>query len=274
MAGSDLTIADGYQSLLATKGLNTLDALFTAKGEILGKPGLASWRKRLRVTLEDGGGARTFYLKRFCDPPASARREVARSGCVARSVAGMEWTWMLRLMQDGIPCVEPVAFGEQIDGRRESRSAILTAAVAGKSLEAWVAESGPGDSATVGELIDPLAALIARLHDRGYVHRDLYLSHVFYDPGSPPATALRLIDLQRVFRPRWRMRRWIIKDLASLNYSTPSRLVSTKARVRWLRRYLEVTRLDGPARALLYRIVGKTQWIARRKQARRKETLG
>ena len=124
------------------------------------------------------------------------------------------------------------------------------------------------DRLTIQRLITATAALISRLHRQGYIHRDLYLSHVFYDPSSPMERSLRLIDLQRVIRPRWRFRRWIVKDLASLNFSTPSRLVSRTDRVRWLRRYLGIEKLDASARRLVYRIVGKTQRIAERERAK------
>jgi hypothetical protein len=59
------------------------------------------------------------------------------------------------------------------------------------------------------------------------------------------------------------MRRWIVKDLAALNYSTPARVASTADRVRWMKMYLGVRRLDATSRRLLYRVVGKTERIAR-----------
>jgi hypothetical protein len=52
------------------------------------------------------------------------------------------------------------------------------------------------------------------------VHRDLYASHIFADRRGG-RTDLYLIDLARVFRPRWRLRRWRVKDLAQLKYSMP-----------------------------------------------------
>ncbi len=53
-----------------------------------------------------------------------------------------------------------------------------------------------------------------------------------------------LTDLQRVFRPRLRGERWLIKDLASLNYSAPAGLIARADRLRWLKRYLGVAKLD------------------------------
>ncbi|UCC29585.1 MAG: hypothetical protein JSU86_15445 [Phycisphaerales bacterium] len=266
----NLLIAAGYEELLCANGLDSLEGLFNVtNAESLSKPGLATWRERLRLTVEAGGEQCTLYLKRFSDPPLSARRAVRRSGSGASSMAGVEWAWMTRLAADGIPCVKPVAFGEEIRGSRELRSAIITAAAPGASLEVWVGRWDEGDRAIIRNLIEPLAALVARFHERGYIHRDLYLSHVFYDPASPPEESLCLIDLQRVVRPRLRHRRWIIKDLASLNFSAPGHLVSRTDRLRWLTHYLRVSKLDAPAKRLIYRVVGKTQGIAGHEDRRR-----
>lgn len=264
----DLTIAEGYEQVLVANGLDSLDALFNLPdAESLSKPGLGAWRERFRLTLDTGGERRTFYLKRFRDPPPSARREVQRSGTGASSVAGLEWAWMKCLGADGIECVKPVAFGERLCRGKETQSAIVTLAVPGDSLERWAGRWGEGDRARIDSLIPTLAAFVARLHERGYVHRDLYLSHIFYDPTRQPET-LHLIDVQRVMRPRRRHRRWIIKDLAALNFSAPRDLVFSAQRLRWLTHYLGASKLDGSARRLVYRIVGKTCKMARHEEHR------
>lgn len=267
---NDILVANGYEGTLRSAGLDSLDALFAVSGEILGKPGLAPWRHRIRLTLTMHGSDKTFYLKRFTAPPPSARREVRRSGTGARSVAGMEWSWMRRLASDGIPCAEPVALGEQLHRGREVRSAILTRAVPGRSLESLCKEWTMDDRGTFGRLVLPFAELVARLHAGGYIHRDLYLSHVFHDSEASPDRSLRLIDLQRVMRPSVRHRRWIVKDLASLNHSVPAGLIRNVDRVRWLKHYMQTSKTGGRIRSLLYLIVGKTRWIDRHAARRRR----
>ena len=95
-----------------------------------------------------------------------------------------------------------------------------------------------------------LGRLAAALHGQGFVHRDFYACHVFVDKehekdasstggrdarptrardvrdmasagGMSATLELYLIDLARVFRPRWRQFRWRVKDLAQLKYSMP-----------------------------------------------------
>lgn len=264
-----LLIVPEFEPILRSNGLDSLDAICsTTQGEPLHKPGLPSWRQRRRIEVQCGASTRTFYLKRFLNAPPAARREVRQSGSEARSVAGVEWEWMNQLAREGISAVQPVAFGEEFHGRREIRSAILTAAVPGESLERWSGRWSAGDRQRIRVLLRPLARLVARLHGRGFAHRDLYLCHVFHDPAVNGDDSLRLIDLQRMIRPRHGMRRWVIKDLAALNYSAPARLVSRADRIRWLKLYLGVGTLDGSARRLVYRIAGKSLSMERRDRRR------
>jgi len=197
---------------------------------------------------------------------------VRLAGGVARSVAGMEFEWSRRLAADNLPAVEAIAFGAAFRGRREIRSAVLLAEVRGESLEQWCARLrscvSATDRATAKALLAESASLTARFHGRGYVHRDLYLAHIFFDESSSAPPRLKLIDLQRVRRPKWRLLRWIVKDLAALDYSAPATHVSRTDRLRWLTRYLREANLDAGRRALAYRIAGKSLAMARHDRRR------
>ena len=255
------------EPLLRANHLDSMDRLFADDlGERLDKPGLPPWRQRRRITLQADGKSSTFFVKRFDDPPASARRQVRDAKIGARSVAGVEWSWMHRLRQDGIACARPVALGEVVDRGKEIRSVLVSEAVPGQSLERWMSrwhELGP---VKAREMALGVARLVSRFHRKGYIHRDLYLSHVFYDATGRGDEALRLIDLQRVIRPRWRGSRWIVKDLASLNFSAPPECFSRADRLRWLLVYLGTGKLEAAARRLVYRVVGKTMRIRRRER--------
>lgn len=126
-------------------------------------------------------------------------------------------------------------------------------------------------------LVETLADVVGRFHEAGFAHRDLYLCHVFIHPdwrtliaacGEQPPTAteplFRLIDLQRVFRPRWRCRRWAVKDLAALDFSTPAECVGRWERLRFLCRYVRVCGRFGTARQLAKLIVARSGRLARR----------
>jgi hypothetical protein len=237
---------------------------------------------------------------------------VRRAGNGSQSVAGIEWNWMRALAADAIPCTTPVAFGEQFHRGREARSAVIMEAVPGASLEKWAASltssrggleregglppsplaRGVGDEGSgarndhpIESVLHELVHLVARFHARGYVHRDLYLAHIFYDSSPEKGACLRLIDLQRVFRPKLWLSRWIVKDLAALNYSTPPDVLCRAGRLRWLRKYLQVfgqhsdSRGDGIRntaylKRLAIRIAGKTSEIARHDQKRNARIAG
>lgn len=268
---NDLTIASEYESWLREKGLDTLNALFDIQdGESLSKPGLHSWRERIRLNLPHADGINTYYLKRFNNPPSSMKREIHRSGCDAASVAGMEWAWLNRVSKDGIPCAKPIAMGEEMMGSKERRSAILMAAVPGKSLETYAKQWSPEIQYETQHLLKLTAKLVSDFHGLGYVHRDLYLSHLFFDEdeNASPEKSLHLIDLQRARKPRCCRRRWVVKDLAALNFSTPSDVISNTDRIRWLKCYLQTSKLGADARRLIYFIVGKTQKMTRHEQRR------
>lgn len=256
-AAGDLTVAPEFAVTLAGAGLRNLDDLFAyAGGERLSKARLPSWRERIRFELPGEG---TFYLKRYTSPPAGVQLRRLASGCVTRSTASIEWEQMRRLEAAGVASVRWVALGEEMAGFWERRSAVLTAGLPGVSLERHI-EEAPGRSPR--EQLRRLASFVARFHGAGYVHRDLYLCHVFFD-RSDAGTPFRLIDLARVMKPRWRRRRWIVKDLASLNYSTPASVATASDRVRFLKTYLGVSRLGPGERRLARQIQRKTQQIAR-----------
>jgi heptose I phosphotransferase len=249
----DPTLAES----LAAAGLQTLDELFgLADAERLDKATLPRWRQRLRLDLP---GIGTCYLKRYTSPPLRAQLRRIAGGHSKRSTARIEWEQIRRLKEAGTGSVTNVAFGEEMSGLWERRSAILLAEVPGESLEKWV-ERCP-ERASPG-WIRGLADFVARFHRAGYVHRDLYLCHVFVElRGQEPV--FRLIDLARMMEPRFRRRRWLVKDLASLNYSTPPSAATAWDRLRFLKAYLGVRRLGPADRRLARQIAAKSQRIAR-----------
>jgi serine/threonine protein kinase len=82
--------------------------------------------------------------------------------------------------------------------------------------------------------LDEVLALTLGLHGRGWHHRDLYLDHFIVSEAG----CLVLIDFGRARQTRWLRRRWLVKDLAALLYSTP-RGVGPRLRLRFLAAYLD-----------------------------------
>jgi hypothetical protein len=74
---------------------------------------------------------------------------------------------------------------------------------------------------------------------------------------------LFIVDLHRVDIRKGVGKRWVIKDLAALNYSSLGLPVQTRDRLRFLKRYLQKTRLEKSDLQLAQQILNKTGRIAR-----------
>jgi hypothetical protein len=254
--GGRLSVDDAYAAAFAAAGLDSVEALFAiCGGKQLGKALLPAWRERIRFELP---GAGTLYMKRYSNPPVAQQLRRMLSGYLCRGTARLEWDRMRQLEAAGISGVQSVAWGEEMTGIWERRSAVVTAEVPGESLERYV-QRQPGRLPRA--MIDGLAEFVARFHRTGFVHRDLYLSHVFVDRAGERPT-FRLIDLARMFRPSRNRHRWIVKELASLDFSTPSVSATAADRLRFLRTYLGRDRLTSADRRLIRRVVRKSTRIA------------
>lgn len=143
--------------------------------------------------------------------------------------AAAEWTALHELARLGVRVPQPVFLA-----RAGDRSAIGMLAVPGRPLSERLA-SGRLDGSTRRFLVERVAAVVRRLHTAGFVHRDLYWSHWFAERIDEDADEPYLIDVERVFRPRWRRRRWLVKDLAGLVASWPGPHAERALALRFLR---------------------------------------
>jgi hypothetical protein len=179
-----------------------------------------------------------------------------RRGARAARAAAAEWHWLHVMPLLGLRVPQPIAWIG-----RGGRSLLVTAALRGRALDAWAVDAA--DSGWLDALVDYACAHVApqvrRLHDCGLAYRDLYWNHVWCeDPraGTPPL----FLDVERVFQPRWRRRRWLVKDLAGLWATVPVELPKHAA-VRFLRAYFGEPL--APHRALLAAIERKAERIRR-----------
>ena len=261
-----------YMPLLQENGIGSFRNVFQYAGGVrLDKPGLGR-RERIRVQLSGSDGQPvTLYLKRYHRPGLRDQWRRMLTCRADHSAAWWEWQQVRRLRRAGIPTPIPVAFGEKMGGWREKCSFIVLASAPGESLERWVPRHLMDGQTTIGvehrrTLVRQVALLARALHQAGFCHRDLYLSHVFVDMAEPSDPVLTLIDLQRVFQPRWRKRRWRVKDLASLHFSCPRQAVSATDRLRFALAYLDADRLSPASKQLIRQVAAKAARIARRSE--------
>lgn len=157
----------------------------------------------------------------------------------------------------GIPCAQPVAWGEEFDRLgRLRRALIITRAIAGARtlVEFWreltKVEVGPG-WAIRRKLGQQLAAMTRRLHDAQFHHRDLVWRNILVTAEEPTEPKLWWIDCPRggtSWWP-WPQQRQRVKDLASLDKSAVQ--CCTRAeRLGFVKAYLQRSRLDAETKAL------------------------
>jgi tRNA A-37 threonylcarbamoyl transferase component Bud32 len=213
-------VSEALRAALHREGLDRVEGAFAyAGGDELRKAGLGS-RRRTRVELtDDDGRTHVLYLKRYGHQAVTtaARRWLAHGW--PRSPARIEFDNIRAARAAGLPTMREVLGGEEPCPLGCRRSYLLVTAVPGDALErcfeSYLRARAPEEVAGVTRR---LARLVRTLHDAGYVHRDLYASHVFLDDAAG-APGLHLIDLARMFAPRFRRFRWYVKDIAQLKYS-------------------------------------------------------
>lgn len=256
---SDLRLA------LEKAGFDSVAGAFAfSQGQDLSKPDLGT-RRRTRLTVTDSQGRlHELYLKRY-----GPGRWWQRLGKFT-SPAKIEFKAIRHAREAGVPTMLPVVMAEECP-LMDGRSFLVVSAVPGEALERggakWFTHT---EEAIVEAMTDKLAALVRALHQAGLVHRDLYASHVFaHDRGR--AADLYLIDLARVFRPRWRKFRWRVKDLAQLHYSMPTAWVE-KYWPRFLDQYLTPSRTS--QRDRWQRAILRKSESIRRRQLRKTVSSG
>jgi len=254
-----------FLPLFLHHGLASVRAVMDFRGAELCKE--QGPRSVSRFSLIQPGGQGDFFLKRHRHPPWTDQlREFLRRG---RFVSGgrREWEGIWELRQLGMATVEPVGFGELRRWVWEAESFLITEELKGASrLTEFIPQhfSPPLKSSLLAEkrhLLRNLARLTCCLHGGGWFHRDLYLGHFFVKPREEGDDELYVMDLQRVIRPRWRQRRWRIKDLASLNFSAPSGWFSASDRLRFFKQYRQIVRLGRTDKSLIRRIIRKSKRI-------------
>ena len=266
-------------SLLTALRQNRLDTVAGAfaygGGADLRKPGLGH-RRRTRVELSDiDGKARVLYLKRYePEGPVTALGRWFEHGRRV-SPAGVEFDNINAARSAGIPTMEAVACGEEFSLVGAKRSFLLATEVPGDALERCFEDFLDRNADAPQEVMavtGKLAGLVSALHRAGYVHRDLYASHIFMDE-SDARPELYLIDLARMFRPRRRTFRWRVKDLAQLKYSMPAGWLAS----HWegfLKVYFNGAPAGEPLAAWTQAIDEKVAWMRARSERKRLAASG
>ncbi|TLM66213.1 MAG: lipopolysaccharide core heptose(I) kinase RfaP [Deltaproteobacteria bacterium] len=160
--------------------------------------------------------------------------------------AANEWRAIRRLEELGVATMAIAGFGERGVPPARLQSFLITDELTNTvSLEDfcrdWPVEPPPVRLKRA--LIEKVANVAERLHNSGVNHRDFYICHFLLDrdsvaaPFTPERLTLSLIDLHRVQMRSRTPRRWLVKDLAALHFSSMDIGLTRRDLLRFLRVY-------------------------------------
>jgi tRNA A-37 threonylcarbamoyl transferase component Bud32 len=131
---------------------------------------------------------------------------------LGRSPAEREWRNLVALHGAGVPVPAPLALGVLPSGDR----LLAMSFVEGHPLVTVLGEATAtlrGEAAANRrDLLERVGALVTRMHDAGYIHRDLHVGNLLWTGAGP-----LLLDLQHAGRRRSHSAR--NRDLGDLDYS-------------------------------------------------------
>jgi heptose I phosphotransferase len=220
--GGRLEVNMAFLPLLESNGLATFKALMSHPGHEIAKCAIKE-RNTVRLDLEtETGEKRAFFLKRYASPTLEDRLKAYLKLRCPASGARQEWHAMWIFLQLGLPGPIPVAWGQ--DGES---SLVLSEGVSHViRLSEWAERylgvefgSNPQVLSAKRKIIEEIANIVGRMHSGGLHHQDLYLCH-FLCGSEQNGLPLTLIDLQRVEQHKSLPRRWQVKDLAQLRFSS------------------------------------------------------
>jgi hypothetical protein len=207
-----------------------------------------------RVTLGAGPGAVSAFLKREHRVRFPQRILNFFSGFGPVSLSQREADTLFRLRRAGKDCPEWIAVGA--DGR--GRAFLLVEEIPGcvdlrRFLADWTA-SAPERR----RFAKRLGETLARLHDSGFAHGDLYAKHILVHADRH---ALHFLDWQRSPR-RHRLgprERW--RDLAALDATLAEELAVPRERLVCLNAYCKSANIPGVASVQALTAIKKKRWL-------------
>jgi len=251
-----------FEPLLRRNGLDDFDTLMRLKeGEIVKQ--VIKERSTVRFYVPDGNGNTLVYLKRYRYALIPSLLKQCLS--LSKSYSAIhEWRSILAFKDADLPTMTPIAVGMRRKALSWNESFLLTQSIPQViTLEKMVGKDfilplGKARQEQKRVLIERLAVLARDMHKAGFKHQDFYLCHILIDWSNLDDPLLYIADLHRARRQRKGQGRWRIKDLAALNYSAPTKIVSRTDRLRFLKAYDPAAAKDN---SFVMAIVRKTERI-------------
>ena len=160
--------------------------------------------------------------------------------------ARTEWLAIQRFDELGVSTMSIAGFGEKGLNPARRQSFLLTDELANTiSLEDYCRlwPDTPPSPRFKRSIIEKVAAMTRQLHENGVNHRDLYICHFLMKEASTKQDAfseqidLFIIDLHRVQIRSKTPRRWMVKDVAGLHFSSMDIGLTRRDLFRFMRHY-------------------------------------
>ena len=255
----NLFVNKDFLEFLDASGLDSFDEFMRLEGMVV----KSAVRERSTQRLDLEGV--TVYVKKHFFPGI---REILKNFVRFRFPLGAlnEWRALLAFHAHNIPTMTPICAGRKpLLWKIEKESFLLTDDLGEASrLDDFLKGNAPIPCRgkvleTKKRILENLADITRRMHSAGINHRDYYLCHILLDSEE----RLYVIDLHRVDVSDSVGKRWIVKDLAALLFSSLEVPVTHGERLAFYKRYMRISRLSADDKTLIRLIVKKCNKIAR-----------
>jgi hypothetical protein len=178
----------------------------------------------------------------------------------SRKTAFDEFRNILAFHQAGLPTMIPVAAGKRVSKVFGSESFLITKGIKDcVTLETYAESCLKTKTFTEKTVLIKKTAILSRkMHQSGFNHRDFYLCHLLIGTKENNKDELFIVDLHRVDIRKKVPERWIIKDLAALNYSAKSKNITRTDKLRFIKYYLSTGKISEQDKLFILKIIKKT----------------
>jgi tRNA A-37 threonylcarbamoyl transferase component Bud32 len=207
------------------------------------------------------GSQQCFFLKKEIAVTWRVRFRNAWHGFGWCATSVREAAVLIAAKQAGVACPDVAAFGEH----QRQAFVLLRGEMDCVELREWLARSS--SMVERRDLAQRLGRELARLHDAGFAHPDLFAKHVLIsEVGTDRVCFLDWARARKRLAVSWRTR---LRDLAVLDATLHASLAGDRLRLRCLRAYLNATIKDSiPLRRVALQIRSSAEKLRRQRNLR------
>ncbi|MCB1864024.1 MAG: hypothetical protein KDG50_01225 [Chromatiales bacterium] len=245
---------ESWRAVFASDGIRDFDSLWNLDGTAAepANERRGGWSGVTIIELGDPQAPQRFFLKRQLNHGTRNWRHPLRG----EPTFAREWRNIRRLLQLGVPTVEPVVFAKR-RGPDGTRAMLVTAALEGyRPLDEFLAETAVFNMprAGAGALSRRIAQAVAPMHRARMRHGSLYPKHLFVRATDAAMRDfdVRLIDLEKA-RSTLTIMSAALRDISQLDRHSPA--MPLKRRLRFLRDYWNALGIGGSPFRLRERLV-------------------